>query len=111
MFSLGIVGAGRFAGPFAQLWRLHQASGHHRHRPATEGPRAWSPRKLPGTVPPSRPCSTRGRRGGDLHAALDTRHVVAAYAPAARLLGGSMAVTEQEVAAIIDAVRDTGLTS
>lgn len=115
MFSLGIVGAGQFAGQFAKLWRLHPGVGDIL---ATDllperADRLVAGYDLAGTVPSFEamldsavdavaiftqrwthgPLAVRALRAG--------KHVYSAV---------PMAVTEQEIAAIVSAVRDTGLT-
>jgi predicted dehydrogenase len=115
MFSLGIVGAGRFAGTFARLWRLHPGVGDVL---ATDllperAARMVTQRELAGTVP-----SFEAMLDSDVDAvAIFTQRWMHGPLVVAALRAGKhvysavpMAVTEQEIAAIIDAVRDTGLT-
>ncbi|GAA1682904.1 Gfo/Idh/MocA family oxidoreductase [Fodinicola feengrottensis] len=115
MFSLAVVGAGQFAGQFARLWRLHPGVGDIF---ATDllperAERLVADHGLAGALPSfdvvldsevdavaiftqrwlHGPLVVRALRAG--------KHVYSAV---------PMAVTEQEIADIIDAVRDTGLT-
>ncbi|KAF4408453.1 Gfo/Idh/MocA family protein [Streptomyces lycii] len=114
-FSLGIVGAGQFAGQFAKLFQLHPGVGaiHVTDLLPDRAARLVADRGLAGTVPTfddllasdvdavalftqrwtHGPLAVRALRAG--------KHVYSAV---------PMAVSEEEIAAIIDAVRETGLT-
>lgn len=114
-FSLGLVGAGQFAGQFAKLFQLHPGVGDIR---ATDlipqrAERLVAQQGLAGSVPTfddmlatdvdavalftqrwtHGPLAVRALRAG--------KHVYSAV---------PMAVSEEEIAAIIEAVRETGLT-
>jgi predicted dehydrogenase len=115
VFSLGIVGAGQFAGQFAQLWRLHPDVGDILAADLLpeRAARLVTEHDLAGTVP-----SFEAMLDSDVDAvAIFTQRWTHGPLVVAALRAGKhvysavpMAVTEQEVAAIIDAVRDTGLT-
>ncbi|MEU8349100.1 Gfo/Idh/MocA family oxidoreductase [Streptomyces sp. NPDC048845] len=114
-FSLGIVGAGQFAGQFAKLFQLHPGVGaiHVTDLLPDRAARLVADRGLAGSVPTfddllasdvdavalftqrwtHGPLAVRALRAG--------KHVYSAV---------PMAVSEEEIAAIIDAVRETGLT-
>jgi predicted dehydrogenase len=115
VFSLGIVGAGQFAGSFAKLWRLHPGVGDIL---ATDllperASRLAADHDLAGTVPSYEAMldsavdavaifTQRWTHGPLVVQALRAgKHVYSAV---------PMAVTEEEIAAIIQAVRETGLT-
>jgi predicted dehydrogenase len=115
-FSLGIVGAGQFAGQFTKLWRLHPGVGDIW---ATDllperAARLTAEYDLAGTLPSFEVMldsadvdavaifTQRWTHGPLVVQALRAgKHVYSAV---------PMAITEQEIAAIIEAVRDTGLT-
>src|SRR5437879_3627325 len=109
VFSLGIVGAGQFAGKFAQLWRLHPGVGAI---VATDllperAERLAADYDLAGTVP-----SFEAMLESDIDAvAIFTQRWTHGPLVVQALRAGKhvysavpMAVTEQEIAAIIDAV-------
>ncbi len=114
MFSLGIVGAGQFAGQFAKLWRLHPGVGDivAVDLLPERAQRLAADYELAGTVPSvdallDSPVDAvaiftqRWTHGPLVERALRAgKHVYSAV---------PMAITEAEIAAIIDAVRDTGL--
>jgi predicted dehydrogenase len=114
MFSLGIVGAGQFAGQFAKLWRLHPGVGDivAVDLLPERAARLAADYDLAGTVPSfdallDSPVDAvaiftqRWTHGPLVERALRAgKHVYSAV---------PMAITEAEIAAIIDAVRDTGL--
>jgi predicted dehydrogenase len=115
MFSLGIVGAGQFAGQFARLWRLHPGVGPVL---ATDllparAERLVADHDLAGVVG-----SFEALLDSDVDAvAIFTQRWTHGPLAVRALRAGKhvysavpMAVTEPEIAAIIDAVRDTGLT-
>ena len=115
MFTLGIVGAGQFAGQFARLWRLHPGVGDIL---ATDllperAARLVADYDLAGTVP-----SYEALLESDVDAvAIFTQRWTHGPLVVQALRAGKhvysavpMAVTRPEIAAIIDAVRDTGLT-
>jgi predicted dehydrogenase len=115
VFSLGIVGAGQFAGQFARLWRLHPGVGDIL---ATDllperAARLVAEHELAATVP-----SFEAMLESDVDAvAIFTQRWTHGQLVVAALRAGKhvysavpMAVTEQEIAAILDAVVDTGLT-
>lgn len=115
MFSLGIVGAGQFAGQFVKLWRLHPGVGDIL---ATDllperAARLAANYDLAGTLPSYEALldsavdavalfTQRWTHGPLVVQALRAgKHVYSAV---------PMAVTEQEITAILEAVRETGLT-
>jgi predicted dehydrogenase len=115
VFSLGIVGAGQFAGQFAKLWRLHPGVGDilvtdllpdRAARLATE-------HDLAGTVP-----SYEAMLESDVDAvAVFTQRWTHGPLVVRALRAGKhvysavpMAVSQEEIDAIITAVRETGLT-
>lgn len=115
MFSLGIVGAGQFAGSFAKLWRLHPGVGDI---VATDllpqrAARLAADYDLAGTLP-----SYEAMLDSDIDAvAIFTQRWTHGSLAVQALRAGKhvysavpMAVSEQEIAAIIEAVRETGLT-
>ena len=115
MFSLGIVGAGQFAGQFAKLWRLHPGVGDI---VATDllperAAQLAADYDLAGTAP-----SFEALLDSDVDAvAIFTQRWTHGPLVVQALRAGKhvysavpMAVTEQEIAEIIDAVRETGLT-
>ncbi|MGW2514378.1 Gfo/Idh/MocA family protein [Streptomyces scopuliridis] len=114
-FSLGIVGAGQFAGRFAKLWRLHPGVGDIF---ATDllperADRLAADYDLAGTLP-----SFEAVLDSDVDAvAIFTQRWTHGPLVVKALRAGKhvysavpMAVTRDEIAAIIDAVRETGLT-
>ncbi|MEO3751864.1 Gfo/Idh/MocA family oxidoreductase [Streptomyces sp. B6B3] len=115
MFSLGIVGCGQFAGSFAKLWRLHPGVGDILAcdlRPERAA-RLASDHDLAGTLP-----SYEAMLDSDVDAvAIFTQRwshgplVVQALRAGKHVYSAvPMAVTEQEIGAIIEAVNETGLT-
>ncbi|MDX6345862.1 MAG: hypothetical protein QOF84_652 [Streptomyces sp.] len=115
-FSLGIVGAGQFSGQFAKLFRIHPGVGDIFVTDVLpeRAERLVADERLAGTFPSYEamleadsvdavavftqrwthgPLVVQGLRAG--------KHVYSAV---------PMAVTQEEIAAIIDAVRETGLT-
>ena len=115
MFSLGIVGAGQFAGQFVRLWRLHPGVGDILATDllAERAARLAAEHDLAGTVP-----SYEAMLESDVDAvAIFTQRWTHGPLVVRALRAGKhvysavpMAVTEEEIAAIIDAVADTGLT-
>jgi predicted dehydrogenase len=114
VFTLGIVGAGQFAGSFAKLWRLHPGVGDIlatdlRPERAEELAARYD---LAGTVP-----SYEAMLDSDVDAiAIFTQRWTHGPLVGQGLRAGKhvysavpMAVTAEEIAAIIDAVRQTGL--
>lgn len=115
MFSLGIVGAGQFAGRFAKLWRLHPGVGDivAVDLVPDRADRLVADYDLAGSVPSFEALlaspvdavaifTQRWTHGPLVVQALNAgKHVYSAV---------PMAITEDEIAAIIDAVRTTGLT-
>jgi predicted dehydrogenase len=115
VFSLAIVGAGQFAGAFARLWQLHPGVGDIvatdllPERAAT----LVANHGLAGTLP-----SYDAVLNSDVDAvAIFTQRWTHGPLVVQALRAGKhvysavpMAVTQQEIADIIDAVRDTGLT-
>ncbi|WP_030756767.1 Gfo/Idh/MocA family protein [Streptomyces sp. NRRL F-5135] len=114
-FSLAIVGAGQFAGQFAKLWRLHPGVGDI---VATDlvperAARLAAEHGLAGTLP-----SFEAVLDSDVDAvAVFTQRWTHGPLVVQALRAGKhvysavpMAVSHGEIAAIIDAVRDTGLT-
>ena len=115
MLTLGIVGAGQFAGQFARLWRLHPGVGDIL---ATDllperAARLVAEHDLAGVVP-----SYQAMLDSDVDAvAIFTQRWTHGPLVVQALRAGKhvysavpMAVTEQEIASILDAVVDTGLT-
>lgn len=115
MFTLGIVGAGQFAGSFAKLWRLHPGVGDIL---ATDllperAKRLAIQHDLAGTVP-----SYEAMLDSDVDAvAIFTQRWTHGPLVVQALRAGKhvysavpMAVTAEEIGAIIEAVRQTGLT-
>jgi predicted dehydrogenase len=114
VFSLGIVGAGQFAGQFAKLWRLHPDVGdiYVTDLRPDRAARLAADYDLAGTFPSYEEMldsvdavaifTQRWTHGPLVVQALRAGKHVYSSVP--------MAVTEAEVAAIIEAVRDTGLT-
>ncbi len=115
MFSLGIVGAGQFAGQFVKLWRLHPGVGDIFviDLVPERAARLAADHDLAGTLP-----SYEAMLESDVDAvAIFTQRWTHGPLVVQALRAGKhvyssvpMAVTEGEIAAIIDAVRDTGLT-
>ena len=114
MFALGIVGAGQFAGQFAKLWRLHPGVGEicvTDLLPA-RADRLVAEHDLAGAVP-----SFEAMLDSDVDAvAIFTQRWTHGPLAVAALRAGRhvysavpMAVTEREIADIVEAVRDTGL--
>ncbi|MFE3743066.1 Gfo/Idh/MocA family protein [Streptomyces sp. NPDC059134] len=114
-FSLGIVGAGQFAGQFAKLWRLHPGVGDIF---ATDllperAEKLVADHDLAGTLP-----SFDALLASDVDAvAVFTQRWTHGPLVVRALRAGKhvysavpMAVSEEEIAAIVDAVRETGLT-
>lgn len=115
MFTLGIVGAGQFAGSFAKLWRLHPGVGDIL---ATDllperADQLATRYDLAGTVP-----SYEAMLDSDVDTvAIFTQRWTHGPLVVQALRAGKhvysavpMAITAEEIAAIIEAVRDTGLT-
>jgi predicted dehydrogenase len=115
VFTLGIVGAGQFAGSFAKLWRLHPGVGDI---VATDllperAQRLAAEYDLAGTVP-----SFEAMLDSDVDAvAIFTQRWTHGPLVVQALRAGKhvysavpMAVTAEEIAAIIEAVGQTGLT-
>jgi len=115
VFTLGIVGAGQFAGSFAKLWRVHPGVSDIL---ATDllperAERLAASRDLAGTVP-----SYEAMLDSDVDAvAIFTQRWTHGPLVVQALRAGKhvysavpMAVTAEEIAAIIEAVRQTGLT-
>jgi predicted dehydrogenase len=115
VFSIGIVGAGQFAGSFAKLWRLHPGVGDI---VATDllperAEQLAAQYDLAGTVP-----SYAAMLDSDLDAvAIFTQRWTHGPLVSQGLRAGKhvysavpMAITTEEIAAIIDAVRESGLT-
>ncbi|CAG7606638.1 Gfo/Idh/MocA family protein [Actinacidiphila bryophytorum] len=115
MFTLGIVGAGQFAGSFAKLWQHHPGVGDIR---ATDllperAARLAADTGLAGTLP-----SFEALLDSDIDAvAIFTQRWTHGPLVVQALRAGKhvysavpMAVTADEIAAIVDAVRETGLT-
>ncbi|MFC7597660.1 Gfo/Idh/MocA family protein [Terrabacter sp. GCM10028922] len=114
MFSLGIVGAGQFAGQFAKLWRLHPDVGdiYVTDLRPDRAARLAADYDLAGTFP-----SYEEMLGSVDAVAIFTQRWTHGPLVVQALRAGKhvyssvpMAVTEAEIAAIIEAVRDTGLT-
>ncbi|MDT0343853.1 Gfo/Idh/MocA family protein [Streptomyces litchfieldiae] len=115
MFSLGIVGAGQFAGSFAKLWRLHPGVGDILACDLLpeRAARLAADHDLAGTLP-----SYEAMLDSDVDAvAVFTQRWTHGPLVLQALRAGKhvysavpMAITEQEIAAIIQAVRETGLT-
>ncbi|WP_232662863.1 Gfo/Idh/MocA family protein [Pseudonocardia sp. TRM90224] len=115
MFSIGIVGAGQFAGSFAKLWKLHPGVGDIVATDLVPERAAAlaADHELAGTLP-----SFDAVLDSDVDAvAIFTQRWTHGPLVVAALRAGKhvysavpMAVTEAEIAAIIDAVRETGLT-
>lgn len=114
-FSLGIVGAGQFAGQFAKLFQLHPGVGPVRVTdllPA-RAEQLVAVHGLAGTVP-----SFEELLASDVDAvALFTQRWTHGPLAVRALRAGKhvysavpMAVSEEEIGAVIDAVRETGLT-
>ncbi|MEY9857071.1 putative dehydrogenase [Catenulispora sp. GAS73] len=114
MFSLGIVGAGQFAGSFAHLWRLHPGVGDIfvTDLLADRAAKLVADHDLAGTV-----ASFEEMLDSDVDAvAVFTQRWTHGPLVEQALRAGKhvyssvpMAITEQEIAAIIAAVEDTGL--
>ena len=114
MFSLGLVGAGQFAGQFAKLFRLHPDVGEIRVTDLLpERAEELAVREdLAGTAP-----SFEALLDSDVDAiALFTQRWTHGPLAVQALRAGKhvysavpMAVSVEEIAAIIEAVRDTGL--
>jgi predicted dehydrogenase len=115
LFSLGIVGAGQFAGQFTKLWRLHPHVGEILAtdlRPERAEQLA-NDYDLAGTLP-----SFEAMLDSDIDAvAIFTQRWTHGPLVVQALRAGKhvysavpMAVSQQEIAAIIEAVQDTGLT-
>ena len=115
MFSLGLVGAGQFAGQFAKLFRLHPEVGdiHVTDLLPGAGRRARRRESLAGTA-----ASFEALLDSDVDAvALFTQRWTHGPLAVQALRAGKhvysavpMAVSVEEIAAIIEAVRETGLT-
>ena len=114
MFSLGIVGAGQFAGSFAHLWRLHPGVGdiHATDLLADRADKLVADHDLTGTfasfeemlasdVDAVAVFTQRWTHGPLVEQALRAGKHVYSSVP--------MGITEEEIAAIIAAVEDTGL--
>ncbi|MGW7515871.1 Gfo/Idh/MocA family protein [Streptomyces sp. NPDC054796] len=114
-FSLGIVGAGQFAGQFAKLFRLHPGVGgvHVTDLLPERAERLVARHDLAGTVP-----DFARMLDSDVAAvALFTQRWTHGPLAVQALRAGKhvysavpMAVSREEIAAIIEAVRETGLT-
>jgi predicted dehydrogenase len=115
VFTIGMVGAGQFAGSFAKLWRLHPGVGDIL---ATDllperAEQLVAQYDLAGTVP-----SYEAMLDSDVDAvAIFTQRWTHGPLVVQGLRAGKhvysavpMAITVEEIAAIIDAVRETGLT-
>ena len=115
MFSLGIVGAGQFAGQFVKLWQLHPGVGDISVTDLLpdRAARLAAEYDLAGTFP-----SYEAMLESDVDAiAIFTQRWTHGPLAVQALRAGKhvyssvpMAVTEGEIAAIIEAVRETGLT-
>jgi predicted dehydrogenase len=115
VFTLGIVGAGQFAGSFAKLWQLHPGVGDILATDllAERAERLAAGYDLAGTVP-----SYEAMLDSDVDAvAIFTQRWTHGPLVVQALRAGKhvysavpMAVTAEEIAAIIEAVRQTGLT-
>jgi predicted dehydrogenase len=115
LFSLGIVGAGQFAGSFAHLWRLHPGVGDILVTDllADRAAKLVADHDLAGTI-----TSFEAMLESDVDAvAVFTQRWTHGPLVERALRAGKhvyssvpMAVSEQEIAAIIAAVEDTGLT-
>jgi predicted dehydrogenase len=115
VFSLGIVGCGQFAGSFAKLWGLHPGVGDILACDVLpeRAARLAADHGLAGTLP-----SYEAMLDSDVDAvAIFTQRWTHGPLVVQALRAGKhvysavpMAVTEQEIAAIIQAVRETGLT-
>ncbi|MCP2264294.1 Gfo/Idh/MocA family protein [Promicromonospora thailandica] len=115
MFSLGIVGAGQFAGQFAKLWRLHPGVGDIvvTDLLPERAQRLTDEYDLAGTVP-----SFEDLLASDVDAvAIFTQRWTHGPLVVEALRAGKhvysavpMAISEGEITAIVDAVRETGLT-
>ncbi|MGI5473174.1 Gfo/Idh/MocA family protein [Streptomyces sp. CA-132043] len=114
-FSLGIVGAGQFSGAFATLFQAHPGVSevHVTDLLAERAERLVADQGLAGTFP-----SFEAMLDSDLDAvAVFTQRWTHGPLVVQALRAGKhvysavpMAVTQEEIAAIIDAVRETGLT-
>ncbi|OEV27580.1 oxidoreductase [Streptomyces nanshensis] len=114
-FSIGIVGAGQFAGSFARLFRLHPGVGavHVTDLLPERAERLVAAEGLAGTVP-----SFEDMLDSDVDAvALFTQRWTHGPLAVQALRAGKhvysavpMAVSQEETAAIIEAVKETGLT-
>lgn len=114
-FSLGIVGAGQFAGQFAKLWRLHPGVGDILVTDLLpeRATRLAAEYDLAGTLP-----SYEAMLDSDLDAvAVFTQRWTHGPLVVRALRAGKhvysavpMAISEAEIAAIVEAVRETGLT-
>jgi predicted dehydrogenase len=114
-FSIGIVGAGQFAGSFAKLFRLHPGVGaiHVTDLLPERAERLVAAEGLSGTVP-----SFEELLATDVDAvALFTQRWTHGPLAVQALRAGKhvysavpMAVSQEETAAIIEAVKETGLT-
>ncbi|OEU87084.1 oxidoreductase [Streptomyces abyssalis] len=114
-FSIGIVGAGQFAGSFARLFRLHPGVGavHVTDLLPERAERLVAAEGLAGTVP-----SFEDMLESDVDAvALFTQRWTHGPLAVQALRAGKhvysavpMAVSQEETAAIIEAVKETGLT-
>ena len=115
MLTLGIVGAGQFAGQFARLWRLHPGVGDILATDllSERAARLVAEHDLAGAVP-----SYQAMLDSDVDAvAIFTQRWTHGPLVVQALRAGKhvysavpMGVTEPEIAAILDAVVDTGLT-
>ncbi|MFI1161916.1 Gfo/Idh/MocA family protein [Streptomyces sioyaensis] len=115
MFSLGIVGAGQFAGSFAKLWRLHPGVGDILVTDLLpdRAARLAADYDLAGALP-----SYEAMLDSDVDAvAIFTQRWTHGPLVVQALRAGKhvysavpMAVSEAEIAAIVKAVRETGLT-
>jgi predicted dehydrogenase len=115
VFSLGIVGAGQFSGQFAKLWRLHPGVGDILVTDLLpeRAARLAADHDLAGTLP-----SYEAMLDSDVDAvAVFTQRWTHGPLVVRALRAGKhvysavpMAVTEEEIAAIVEAVRETGLT-
>jgi predicted dehydrogenase len=115
VFSLGIVGAGQFAGSFAKLWRLHLGVGDILVTDLLpdRAARLVADYDLAGTVP-----SFEDMLASPVDAiAIFTQRWTHGPLAVQALRAGKhvystvpMASTEQEIAAIVEAVKQTGLT-
>ena len=115
MFSLGIVGAGQFAGQFAKLFMAHPGvrDVYVTDLMPDRAEQLCADQGLTGNFPSYEPMLASDAVDAVAiftqrwtHGPLSSRR----SAGQARVLGRPMAITDDEIAAIIDAVKATGLT-